>query len=66
MKQTIPIVAAVALGVVLVFCLATEDRRVKSRIIGVTAMCENGMFTTAPRWQQGVCSGHGGVKKWLD
>lgn len=64
MKPEIPIVACILFGLMLVVTLATEDRRIKARIIGVTAICEDGMFTTAPK--QGACRGHGGVKKWLD
>lgn len=59
-------VAAVVFGVVLVYCLASEDKRLAKRVIGATALCQDGMITTAERGKQGVCAGHGGVKKWLD
>lgn len=59
-------VAAVVFGVVLVYCLATEDKRFATRVIGATAFCNDDMITTAERGKQGVCAGHGGVKKWLD
>ena len=57
-------VAAVVFGVILVYCLASEERRLASKVIGATAICQNGKFTTAPK--QGACKGHGGVKKWLN
>lgn len=59
-------VAAVVFGVILVYCLATEDKRMASKVIGATAICQNGKFTTAERGKQGICAGHGGVKKWLN
>ena len=35
-----------------------------SKIIGVTAQCEDGYYTTSNG--RGTCAGHGGVKKWID
>lgn len=58
-------VLAIVLGVVLVFTLTTEDARLERRVIGVTAQCADGAFTTAKRGQ-GVCSAHGGVKRWIE
>lgn len=60
------ILIIIALSVALIGALATEDMRLQNRVIGVTALCKYGNFTTAARGQQGVCSGHGGVKKWLN
>lgn len=59
-------VAAIVFGVVLVYSLATEDKRLAKRVIGATAFCADGMITTAERGKQGVCAGHGGVRRWLD
>lgn len=60
-----PAIAAVVLAVVLVYVLATEDKRFEKLLIGVTAECKSGNYTTAKRGQ-GVCSGHGGVKRWIE
>lgn len=57
--------AAVFFGVVLVFSLATEHKRAEGMLIGITAECKDGMFTATPR-ARGVCSGHGGVKRWIE
>lgn len=60
-----PAIAAVVLAVVLVYVLATEDKRFEKRLIGATAECKSGNYTTAKRGH-GVCSGHGGVKRWME
>lgn len=60
-----PAIAAAVLAVVLVYVLATEDKRFEKRLIGVTAECKSGNYTTAKRGH-GVCSGHGGVKRWME
>lgn len=65
MKCNIFKVASVLLGVILVYTLSTEDQRLESRVIGVTAQCANGSYTTAKRGP-GVCSAHGGVKRWIE
>lgn len=56
---------SIVLAAALVFTLATEDSRLERRVIGVTAQCADGAFTTANRGQ-GVCSAHGGVKRWIE
>jgi hypothetical protein len=58
-------IASVVLSVILVYTLSTEDQRLESRVIGVTAQCSNGSFTTANRGP-GVCSAHGGVQRWIE
>ena len=58
-------VAAIVLGVLLVFALSTEDHRLEARVIGVTAQCADGAYTTAKRGP-GVCSAHGGVQRWIE
>lgn len=50
---------------ILVYALATEEERHGGKLIGVTAQCKDGMFTTAKK-SQGACSGHGGVKYWIE
>ena len=65
MKHHIFKIASVVLGVILVYTMSTEDQRLEARVIGVTAQCANGSFTTAKRGQ-GVCSSHGGVKRWIE
>ena len=64
MKYLCTLVCAV-LSVLLVYSLATEEKRHGKKLIGVTAQCNDGMFTTSKR-SQGACSGHGGVKYWID
>lgn len=59
-------VATVVIGIILVYCLMTFERRAVKLVIGATAFCNDGMITTAERGKQGVCAGHGGVRKWLD
>lgn len=49
----------------LVYSLSTEEVRHGKKLIGVTAQCKNGMFTTAKK-SQGACSSHGGVKYWIE
>lgn len=65
MKDHICKVAAVVLGVILVYTMSTENQRLEARVIGVTAQCSDGAFTTANR-ASGVCSAHGGVKRWIE
>lgn len=65
MKNAVPIFMAVIFGCLLVFSLATEDSRLESRIIGVTAKCNDGSYTTTKR-SSGVCSSHGGVNRWIE
>lgn len=65
MKHHIFKIASVVLGVILVYTLSTEDQRLESRVIGITAQCANGSFTTAKRGP-GVCSAHGGVQRWIE
>ena len=65
MKAHIFKIASIVLGVILVYTLSTEDQRLESRVIGVTAQCANGSFTTAKRGP-GVCSAHGGVQRWIE
>lgn len=60
-----PAIASVVLAVVLVYVLATEGQRFEKLLIGATAECKSGHYTTAKRGQ-GVCSGHGGVKRWIE
>lgn len=66
MKSIDPwVVAVVVLSALLMYCLATEHRRFQSKVIGATAICHSGSISTSPRGQ-GVCSGHGGVKEWIE
>lgn len=58
-------VAAIFFGVCLIFALATEHKRNEAMLIGITAECSDGMFTATLRGS-GVCSGHGGVKRWIE
>lgn len=66
MKYNIALVAACLLALGLSFALATEHNRVKSKVIGATAVCKDGAITTVARGTRGICSGHGGVKEWLN
>ena len=53
------------LSMLLIYSLVTVDDRRHNMVIGATAVCKDGYITTTPRGR-GVCSSHGGVKKWLD
>ena len=35
------------------------------KVIGATAICHNGMLSTSGS-RRGTCSGHGGVKEWIE
>lgn len=61
----VPHVIAIVLGLILVGVLATEKQRIESKLIGVTAECNNGKFTDAKRGP-GVCAANGGVKRWIE
>ena len=63
MKYLCTLVCAI-LSCLLVYSLATEERRHGEKLIGVTAQCNDGKFTTSKQ-SQGACSGHGGVKYWM-
>lgn len=65
MKHHIFKVASVVLTVILVYTLSTEDQRLEARVIGVTAKCASGSYTTVKRGP-GVCSAHGGVQRWIE
>ncbi len=65
MKHHIFKIASVVLAVILVYTLSTEDQRLEDRVIGVTAKCASGSYTTAKRGP-GVCSAHGGVQRWIE
>ena len=61
----IPVLAAIALCLLLIYTLATEERRTQSKLIGITAKCNDGMYTSVKRGR-GACSSHGGVNYWFD
>lgn len=65
MKDHVVKLIAIVFGVAIVFCVSTEDARLESRVIGVTAQCNDDAFTTTKRGP-GVCSSHGGVKRWIE
>ena len=58
---------AIAFGLVAAFLagMAVNEYQVQGRVIGATAECNNGRYTTAER-SQGVCSGNDGVKRWIE
>lgn len=64
MNKSLSVAFAIVCSI-LVWSLATEEKRHGHKLIGVTAQCKDGMFTTA-RKSQGACSGHGGVKYWIE
>lgn len=65
MKDHFPVICAAILAMMLIYGLATEESRMKSKVIGLTAVCNDGSFSTSPRGR-GVCSAHGGVKEWVE
>ena len=58
---------AIAFGFIAAFLagMTVNEYQVQGRFIGVTAECNNGRYTAAERGQ-GVCSGNGGVKRWIE
>jgi len=73
MKKTQAALALAVTGVIVMGLMLTgarsdmhADRRavVLSSVIGVTAVCKDGMYSTAKR-KRGTCSNHGGVKEWI-
>lgn len=60
-----PTVLCVILVAVLFYTVSTEESRHGNKLIGVTAQCKDGKFTSAKK-SQGACSGHGGVKYWIE
>lgn len=40
------------------------DERVRERVIGVSALCRDGMYSTAEK-KRGQCAEHGGVERWI-
>lgn len=64
-KSTYAIMVAIILGILLVVAVSMLDNKSERSLIGVTAQCKDGMFTATPRGR-GVCSGHGGVERWIE
>lgn len=65
MKENVFKVSAIIFALCLVYTLSSEDSRLEKRVVGVTAQCADGAYTTAKRGP-GVCSSHGGVKRWIE
>lgn len=65
MKDHVFKAASIVIALILVVTLSSEDSRLERRVIGVTAQCADGAYTTAKRGP-GVCSSHGGVKRWIE
>ncbi len=55
----------VVVACALVAALILKEQSIERRLIGVTAECNNGRYTTAERGR-GVCSANGGVKRWVE
>ncbi len=60
----VSVAAVVVLGVMLMTAQGNKEGLILRSVIGVSAQCQDGMWSTAKR-NKGTCSGHGGVKKWL-
>ena len=59
-------VAAVVIALVLMFAvLMYVQQNAPSRYIGIAAECKDGTYS-ASKTRSGTCSGHGGVKKWIE
>jgi len=70
-RKTVGKVGALAIAAWLLFMagnalVATKAQEIaiEERVIGVTAQCDNGNYSTARG--SGACSGHGGVYYWLE
>lgn len=55
----------VVVACALVAALILKEQSIERRLIGVTAECNNGRYTTAEHGR-GVCSANGGVKRWVE
>jgi len=64
-KSSVALLCAIVSSALLIAVLATQDQRSRDRVIGLTAVCEDGMMSTTPRGS-GICAGHGGVKEWIE
>lgn len=42
----------------------SAEEKILTRVIGISAKCKDGMYSTAAK-KQGACSGHGGVQHWF-
>ena len=65
MRKFLALSFIVVVACALVAALVLKEQSIESRVIGVTAECSNGRYTTAERGK-GVCSGNGGVKRWIE
>lgn len=65
MKDHVFKAATIVFALILVVTLSSEDSRLERKVIGVTAQCVDGSYTTSKRGP-GVCSSHGGVKRWIE
>jgi len=65
MRKFLALSFIVVVACALVAALVLKEQSIESRVIGVTAECNNGRYTTAKRGQ-GVCSGNDGVKRWIE
>lgn len=60
------VVAAVGAVVMLAMGTITMDKDsiIPRSVIGVSAECKDGMYSTSKR-DRGTCSSHGGVRRWI-
>lgn len=65
MSKSLCIAIAFALVAAFLAGMAVNEYQMPTRVIGVTAECNNGRYTTAERGR-GVCSANGGVKRWIE
>lgn len=62
----VAITSAIGLAIMLIDSKNTDtDSLIRKNVIGVTAQCNDGKYTTA-KTRRGACSFHGGIKRWYD
>lgn len=56
--------AVVVLGMAYIHEQSQREQIIIESVIGVSALCKDGMYS-ASRRDNGTCSGHGGVARWI-
>jgi len=59
-------IAGASVTLLAVAAMRTPDTEslIRQGVIGITARCEDGMYTTSDR-DNGTCAWHGGVDQWF-
>lgn len=63
-REMVLVAALVVMGILYAYERDNRDGFIIERVIGVSALCRDGMYSTSKR-DNGTCSKHGGVKRWV-